>query len=94
MHQPTCFLTVNSDVVGAVPEPATFEMFGVPAFYAAIFMIVPAFLVPDVSGILRKVGIAPVVADLPHATVVMRDGTRLSGTLAARGRACPRRRKP
>jgi hypothetical protein len=26
---------------------------------------------------------APAAADLPHATVVMRDGTRLSGTVAA-----------
>src|SRR6202030_4329241 len=47
------------------------------------FMIVPAFLSWMFLASCAKQDSAPAAADLPHATVVMRDGSRLSGTVAA-----------
>jgi len=46
-------------------------------------LIVPAFLSLLVLSSCAKQDSAPAAADLPHATVVMRDGARLSGTVAA-----------
>lgn len=47
------------------------------------FTIVPACLALMFLASCARQESAPAVADLPHATVVMRDGTRLSGTVAA-----------
>src|SRR5947207_15323843 len=48
-----------------------------------IFVVLPAFLSVLFLASCAKQEPAPQAADLPHATVVMRDGTRLNGTVAA-----------
>src|SRR5438105_9826378 len=47
------------------------------------FGVLPAFLSVLFLASCAKQEPAPPTAELPHATVLMRDGTRLSGTVAA-----------